>query len=96
MLIRSVRHKGLKRLILQDDPAGLPGQYVVKIKTIISFLQDMESEDELALVPHWKAHRLTGQRKGTWSLFVSKNWRLTFRIDKDELEILDLDYEDYH
>ncbi|NMG38850.1 plasmid maintenance system killer [Chelativorans sp. ZYF759] len=96
MLIRSVRHKALKRLILQDDPAGLPRQYVVKIRTIISFLQDMESEDELADVPHWKAHRLTGDRKGTWSLFVSKNWRLTFRIDKDELEILDLDYEDYH
>jgi proteic killer suppression protein len=29
-------------------------------------------------------------------LFVTKNWRLTFRIDKDEVEIIDLDYEDYH
>jgi toxin HigB-1 len=56
----------------------------------------MESEDELALVPHWKAHRLAGDRKGAWSLFVSRNWRLTFRVDKDELEILDLDFEDYH
>lgn len=90
MLIRSVRHKGLKRLILMDDPSGLPGQYVLKIKTIISFLQDMGREDELAHMPHWKAHRLTGDRKGTWSLFVSKNWRLTFRIDKDELEILEI------
>lgn len=96
MLIRSVRHKGLKRLILQDDPSGLPGQYALKIRTIVSFLQDMESEDELADVPHWKTHRLAGDRKGTWSLFVSKNWRLTFRIDKDEPEILDLDFEDYH
>ncbi len=38
--------------------------------------------------------RLTGDRKGTWSLFVTKNWRMTFRIDRDE--IVDLDYEDYH
>ena len=47
-------------------------------------------------VPSWKAHSLTGRRKGTWSLFVTKNWRITFRIDQDQIEIVDLDYEDYH
>lgn len=35
-------------------------------------------------------------RKGTWSLFVTKNWRMTFRINQEEIEIIDLDYEDYH
>lgn len=44
----------------------------------------------------WKAHQLTGDRKGVWSLFVTKNWRMTFRIDRDEVEVVDLDYEDYH
>jgi len=63
---------------------------------MISFLQDMEKEDELRMVPSWKAHLLTGGRKGTWSLFVTKNWQITFRIDHDEIEIIDLDYEDYH
>ena len=47
-------------------------------------------------MPTWKAHQLTGDRKGRWSLFVTKNWRITFRIDQAEIEILDLDYEDYH
>lgn len=56
----------------------------------------MEHEDELRTVRTWKAHRLTGDRKGTWSLFVSKNWRLTFGIDQAEIELIDLDYEDYH
>ena len=37
-----------------------------------------------------------GDRKGTWSLHVTRNWRLTFRIDTEEHEICDLDYEDYH
>jgi proteic killer suppression protein len=31
-----------------------------------------------------------------WSLFVTKNWRVTFRIDHTDIEIVDLDYEDYH
>ena len=96
MKIRSVRHKGLRRLIEADDPTGLQAAYADKIRKMIAFLQDMEREDELRSVPTWRAHRLTGGRKGTWSLFVSKNWRLTFRIDQAEIEIIDLDYEDYH
>jgi proteic killer suppression protein len=56
----------------------------------------MEREEELRTVPSWKAHKLTGDRKGTWSLSVTKNWRLTFEIDQNEIEIIDLDYEDYH
>ena len=63
---------------------------------MVSFLQDMESEDELRSIPSWKAHLLTGNRRGTWSLFVSRSWRLTFRVDRREIEIIDLDYEDYH
>jgi len=55
----------------------------------------VEREDELQTVPSWKAH-LAGDRRGTWSLFVTKNWRLTFRINQAEIEIVDLDYEDYH
>ncbi len=89
-------HKGLRRFIDEDDGSGLQPAVVEKVRRIVSFLQDMEREDELRTVPSWKAHQLTGNRKGTWSLFVTKNWRMTFRIDREEVEIIDLDYEDYH
>ena len=79
-----------------DDASGLPASAVEKIRRMVSFLQDMGRENELAAVPSWKAHRLTGDRRGTWSLFVTRNWRLTFRIDPAGPEIVDLDYEDYH
>jgi proteic killer suppression protein len=51
---------------------------------------------ELHDVPNWKAHQLTGDRKGTWSLGVTRNWRMTFSVDRVVGEIVDLDYEDYH
>lgn len=79
-----------------DDASALPAQYVDKIRKILAFLQDMEKPDELRTIPSWKAHQLTGSRKGTWSLFVSRNWRITFSINDTEIEIIDLDYEDYH
>ena len=59
-------------------------------------MSGVRPQNQLRQVPTWKAHLLTGNRKGAWSLFVSKNWRLTFRIDKTEIEIIDLNYEDYH
>lgn len=96
MKIRNVVHKGLRRFIEDDDTAGLQPAVVSKVRRIVSFLQDMENEDELRKVPNWQAHQLTGGRKGAWSLFVTKNWRITFRIDQSAIEITDLDYEDYH
>ena len=94
--IRNVIHKGLRRFIADEDASGLQPAVVEKVRRMVSCLQDMEREDELRTVPSWKAHQLTGDRKGVWSLFVTKNWRMTFRIDRQEIEIIDLDYEDYH
>ncbi len=96
MKIRNVIHKALRRFIEDDDASGLQAAVIEKLRRMISFLQDMEREDELRTVPAWKAHQLTGDRKGIWSLFVTKNWRLTFRVDREDIEIIDLDYEDYH
>lgn len=62
----------------------------------MTFLEEMGDAQELHTIANWKAHQLTGDRKGTWSLTVTRNWRITFRIDKTEEEIVDLDYEDYH
>ncbi len=96
MKIRNVKHKGLKRLIEFDDTSGIQPAVVDKLRKMISFLQDMEYEDELRSIFSWKAHILTGDKKGVWSLSVTKNWRLTFMIDKVDIEIIDLDYQDYH
>ena len=79
-----------------DNAAGLQPAFVPKLRRMLSFLQDMEREEELRMIPSWKAHQLVGDRKHVWSLSVTKNWRLTFRIDQAKSEIIDLDYEDYH
>ena len=96
MRIRNVVHKGLRSLIDRDDRSGVPAVAADKILRIVFFLQDMQHEDELRTIPSWKAHVLTGNRKGEWSLSVTKNWRITFCIDRQEIEIVDLNFEDYH
>ena len=94
MVIRSFAHKGLKRLYLEDRSKGLPPDAVDKLRAMLTFLQDMKEPETLRVFPLWKAHQLTGERKGVWSLHVTRNWRLTFQIENGE--IWDVDYEDYH
>ncbi len=96
MRIRGFVHKGLRRLYAEDNPKGLPADAVDKIRKMLAFLQDMESADELRAIAVWKAHLMSGDRKGVWSLYVTRNWRLTFRVDAAANEILDVNYEDYH
>lgn len=96
MRIRNFVHRGLKRLYTEDNPKGLPADGVDKIRKMLAFLQDMKDAGELRSIPTWKAHRMSGDRKGTWSLYVTRNWRLTFRVVAAENEILDVNYEDYH
>ncbi len=96
MKIRNVSHRGLRRFIQYNDASGLAPSVVEKVRNILTFLQEMEDARELRDVASWNAHQLTGDRKGSWSLNVTRNWRITFRIDPAGEEILDLDYEDYH
>ena len=94
--IRNFVHKGLKRLYLQDSTKGVPADAVDKLQKMLAYLVNMDDPDELRLLVAWKAHILTGDRKGTWSLSVTRNRRLTFRIDAAEGELYDLNLEDYH
>lgn len=96
MKIRSFTHKGLKRLYAEDSRKGIPPDSADKLRKMLAFLDDMQDVEELHSLPAWKAHTLTGQRKGTWSLSVTRNRRLTFRIDAAEREICDINLEDYH
>jgi len=96
MKIRNFVHKGLKKLYVDDNPKGAPPESVDKLRKMFAFLDDMEDPDELRALPSWKVHTLTGDRKGTWSLSVTANRRLTFRIDIAEREIYDVNLEDYH
>lgn len=62
---------------------------------MLAWLDVIETVDELAIPPNFGAHLLSGDMKGVWSLTVTRNWRMTFRIN-DANAIEDLDLKDYH
>jgi proteic killer suppression protein len=94
--ISNFAHKGLKLLYAEGSARGVSPDVADKLRKMFAFLDDMEKVEELRSLPSWRAHLLTGDRRGTWSLSVTRNRRLTFRIDAAQNEICDLNLEDYH
>jgi proteic killer suppression protein len=95
MLIDSIRHKALRRFAETGSTKGLPSGSVDRLRNMIVYLAAADAEEELHVPPNFGAHRLTGDREGEWALTVTRNWRMTFRINEaGAIEYMDL--EDYH
>ena len=94
MNIRHVRHRGLKRLLEDDDDRGIRRNLVPRVRNILTALVSAADIDGIKGPPGWRVHKLSGDRAGTWSIRVSGNWRITF--DNEGGEIRNLDLEDYH
>jgi proteic killer suppression protein len=95
MLIGSIRHKALRRFAETGTPRGLPATSVDRLRNLLAYLAAVEGEEELRVPPNFGAHKLTGDRAGEWALTVTRNWRMTFRINEVGA-IEDMDLEDYH
>ena len=61
---------------------------------MLTVLEEAENISEVETVPGWRLHPLKGDRKGVWSLTVTRNYRLTFRVDGSI--VTEIDFEDYH
>ncbi|MEQ8627082.1 type II toxin-antitoxin system RelE/ParE family toxin [Ekhidna sp.] len=92
-MIKSIKHKGLKRLVEKDDPSKLPAQHARKIKLMVEILNAVNSINAIK-IPGGHLHPLTGDKKGYWALSITGNYRLTFRLEDDGF--YDLNFEDYH
>jgi proteic killer suppression protein len=91
----SIRHKALRNFAETGSAKGLPGNVVDRLRKMLAYIAAINSIEELKIPPNYGAHELTGDRKGIWSLTVTKNWRMTFRLNTNG-NIEDLDLEDYH
>jgi proteic killer suppression protein len=74
----------------------VPPDTVDRLCKMLAFLDNMEDANELRAMTAWHPHTLVGDHKGTWSLSVTRNRRLTFRIDGVVRQIWDLNLEDCH
>lgn len=92
-MIKTFKHKGLERFYRTGSTAGIQAKHQNRLRLILSNLNQAESPDDMDL-PGLNLHELKGERKGIWSVVVNGNWRVTFRFNGRDVEIVN--YEDYH
>jgi proteic killer suppression protein len=92
-MIKSFRHRGLKRYYEKDDPRYLPPALIGRIGKILGLMEGADSLDGINL-PSLRLHKLTGDLKGHWSVSLTGNWRIIFTFEDGEFHNLEL--IDYH
>lgn len=92
-MIRSFKHKGLAKFFKSGSTAGIQAAHAKKLRLILGRLNAASYAKDMNL-PGLRLHELSGNRVGIWSVTVSGNWRVTFRFEDGDAEIVD--YEDYH
>lgn len=92
-MIRSLRHKGLKRLYEKGDARGVPPEMLAKVRVILADLDVAETPEDLSL-PGYGLHPLKGSLKSSWSVKVTGNWRIVFQMEDGDVHRVDL--TDYH
>lgn len=92
-MIKSFRHKGLKRFFETGKSSGIQANHAKKLRMQLIALHTAQKIEDLD-IPNFRLHPLKGNLKGRWSIWVSENWRLTFTFENQNVEVLD--YEDYH
>ncbi len=92
-MIRGFRHKGLNRFFAKSERRGIDAKQADRIRRILDRLDAAARPEDMDL-PGFDFHRLTGDRKGTYSVSVSGNWRITFEFEAGDA--IKVNLEDYH
>jgi toxin HigB-1 len=91
-VIRSFKHKGLKRLFEDGETKGVAADHIQKIENILAVLNRAQGSEDMSL-PGFALHQLKGELKGFWSVTVRANWRIVFRFENgDAYEVNLIDY----
>lgn len=92
-MIKSFKHKGLKKFFETGSKAGIQAKHERRLRMQLAAIDTATLIEDVNL-PGFKLHSLKGDREGLWSIAVNGNWRITFEFIEGNAYILN--YEDYH
>jgi toxin HigB-1 len=92
-MIRSFKHRGLKRLYKLEDRSGIRPDLLDTVERILTVLDSATAPQALD-VPRYRLHPLKGEFQGFWSVTVRANWRIVFRFEG--ADAFDIELIDYH
>ena len=92
-MIQTFKSKALQNLFRENFNKGVPANLENKIRIRLEDIDSALIVEDIRL-PGYDLHELKGDRKGTLSIKVSGNWRITFKFEDGDA--YDVNLEDYH
>lgn len=92
-MIKSFRHKGLRRLFETGSTLGVQASHARRLRMQLTALDTATTIDDMDIAG-FRLHPLKGRLRGRWSICVNGNWRVTFEFQDGNAFVID--YEDYH
>jgi toxin HigB-1 len=92
-MIRSFKHRGVKRLYERGDRSGIRPDLLDTVERILTVLDAATAPQALDL-PGYRLHPLKGELRGFWAVTVRANWRIIFRFENGNA--FDVELIDYH
>ncbi len=92
-MIISFKHKGLEAFYTTGNTKGIQVKHKTKLRLILARLDDAIVVEDMSFQGS-NLHPLKGNLKDHWSVKVNGNWRITFKFENGNAEIVD--YQDYH
>ena len=92
-MIKNFAHKGLEAFYTSGSKAGIQPVHAARLKRQLAQLDRCATPRDMN-VPGWKLHPLKGELAEHWAVWVSGNWRMTFKFDGADARVVD--YQDYH
>lgn len=93
LMIKSFAHKGLRLFFEKGKTSGIQAKHATRLRMQLVALHTAQTIEDMD-IPGYRLHRLKGQQRNLWSIWVNKNWRLTFEFIDGDVYVLN--YEDYH
>jgi len=91
-MIMSFRHRGLKALY-EGSSRRVPPAHVKRLMGVLEALDHSHGPEGMNL-QGLRLHKLEGKLKESYAVWVSGNWRVTFRFQSGKA--VDVNYLDYH
>jgi len=92
-MIKSWKHKGLKRFFETGDASGINFNHVSKLKEQLLILDIANNPGELDLAGYG-FHKLKGKLRNHYAISVNGGWRLIFCFESGDAILVD--YLNYH
>jgi proteic killer suppression protein len=92
-MIVSFQHKGLRLFHDTGSTRGIRADHAKRLAYLLLMMNRAATPADLD-IPGLRLHPLKGELSQFWSVSVSGNWRVIFRFNNGDVELID--YLDYH